>query len=131
MNLGTTSNGFIGKLIEYKGKAAHAAAAPHEGINALQAAMMGVMGVNAIRDTFKESDYIRFHPIINSGGDLVAQQVLGALCLNKGLILPPRFLLAQTANDPGSALADPEMLMRLDGYAANMLRTMSPDAPKN
>lgn len=71
MNLGTTSNGFIGKLIEYKGKAAHAAAAPHEGINALQAAMMGVMGVNAIRDTFKESDYIRFHPIINSGGDLV------------------------------------------------------------
>lgn len=66
-----------------------------------------------------------------SGGDLVAQQVLGALCLNKGLILPPRFLLAQTANDPGSALADPEMLTRLDGYAANMLRTMSPDAPKN
>lgn len=71
MGLGSTSNGFIGKLITYQGKAAHAAAAPHEGVNALQAAMLGVMGVNAIRDTFKESDYFRFHPIINSGGSLV------------------------------------------------------------
>lgn len=71
MGLGSTSNGFIGKLITYHGKAAHAAAAPHEGVNALQAAMLGVMGVNAIRDTFKESDYFRFHPIINSGGSLV------------------------------------------------------------
>ena len=71
MGLGTTSNGFIGKLIEYHGKAAHAAAAPDQGINALQAAMMGVMGVNAIRDTFKDTDAFRFHPIINSGGNLV------------------------------------------------------------
>ena len=61
-----------------------------------------------------------------SGGDLVAQQVLGALCLNKGLILPPRFLLAQTANDPGSALADPQMTVHLDNYAANMLHIMTP-----
>ena len=33
--------------------------------------MMGVMGVNAIRETFREDDCVRFHPIINSGGDLV------------------------------------------------------------
>lgn len=71
MNLGSTSNGFVAKLIEYHGKIAHAAAAPHEGINALNAALMGVMGVHAIRETFKESDYFRFHPIINQGGTLV------------------------------------------------------------
>lgn len=71
MNLGTTSNGFVAKLIEYKGKQAHAAASPHEGVNALQAALMGLMGVNAIRDTFKESDCFRFHPIMNQGGSLV------------------------------------------------------------
>ena len=29
------------------------------------------MGVNSIRETFKESDYFRFHPIINQGGTLV------------------------------------------------------------
>ena len=71
MNLGSTSNGLVAKLIEYHGKIAHAAASPHEGINALNAALMGVMGVHAIRETFKESDYFRFHPIINQGGTLV------------------------------------------------------------
>lgn len=69
--VGNTSNGFIGKLITYRGKAAHAAGAPDKGINALNACMMGVMGVNAIRETFREEDCVRFHPIINSGGDLV------------------------------------------------------------
>ena len=64
-------NGFIGKLIEYRGRAAHAAGAPDKGINALNAAMMGVMGVNAIRETFRDEDCVRFHPIINAGGDLV------------------------------------------------------------
>lgn len=68
---GGTCNGFIGKLVEYKGKAAHAAGAPDQGINALNAAIMGIMGVNAIRETFKEADCVRFHPIITSGGDLV------------------------------------------------------------
>jgi len=33
--------------------------------------MMGMMGVHAIRETFQEKDYIRFHPIITQGGDLV------------------------------------------------------------
>lgn len=39
-----------------------------------------------------------------SGGDLVARQILGALCLNKTMMLPPNFCLFQTANDPGAAL---------------------------
>lgn len=71
LKLGSTSNGFIGKLVQYKGKGAHAAMAPAEGINALNAAMLGVMGVHAQRETFRERDYVRFHPIITQGGDLV------------------------------------------------------------
>ncbi|OCG76958.1 amidohydrolase [Gilliamella sp. Nev6-6] len=71
IEISTTSNGFIGKLIKYKGEASHAAAAPHAGVNALNAAMMGMMGVHTIRETFQEKDYIRFHPIITQGGDLV------------------------------------------------------------
>jgi len=69
--LSTTSNGFIGKLVRYKGRAAHAAAAPDMGINALQACMMGVTAVNALRERFRDSDHVRFHPIITHGGDLV------------------------------------------------------------
>lgn len=64
-------SGFITKLIKYHGKAAHAAGQPHLGINALNACMLGIMGVNALRETFQEKDHVRFHPIITSGGDLV------------------------------------------------------------
>lgn len=68
---GASCNGFIGKIVEYNGKAAHAAGAPDKGINALNAAMIGMMGVNAIRDRFKEADFVRFHPILTNAGDLV------------------------------------------------------------
>ncbi len=61
-----------------------------------------------------------------SGGDLVAQQVLGALCLNKTFMLPPRFCLLETANDPGDALASPGIQVRTAAFGANMLSTMGP-----
>ncbi|MDO6354201.1 NAD(P)H-dependent oxidoreductase [Caloramator sp. CAR-1] len=40
----------------------------------------------------------------NSGSDNVAKQLLGALNINKGFILPPYFLLSEIANDPGTIL---------------------------
>ena len=66
-----TCNGFIGMTVQYIGKEAHAAGAPHEGINALNAAMIGLMGVHALRETFQDQDIVRVHPIITKGGDLV------------------------------------------------------------
>lgn len=69
--VGTSSNGFVGKTVQYIGKAAHAANAPDEGINALNAACLGIMGINALRETFRERDIVRVHPIITKGGDLV------------------------------------------------------------
>lgn len=68
---GVGSNGFIGKAIRYIGKEAHAGGAPHDGINALNAAMLGLMGIHANRETFRDQDAIRVHPIITKGGDLV------------------------------------------------------------
>ena len=69
--VGGSCNGFVGKIVTYLGKAAHAGAAPHEGINALNAAMLGQMGIHAQRETFRDEDSIRVHPIITKGGDLV------------------------------------------------------------
>ena len=69
--IGKSSNGFVGKTVQYVGKTAHAANAPHEGINALNAACLGIMGINSLRETFKEDDMVRVHPIITKGGDLV------------------------------------------------------------
>ena len=65
------SIGFIGKTVRYKGKEAHAGAEPHEGINALNAAMLGLMAVHVQRETFRDEDQVRVHPIITKGGDLV------------------------------------------------------------
>ena len=39
-----------------------------------------------------------------SGGDIVAEQILGALNFNKAFILPGRFAMTETANDPLSIL---------------------------
>lgn len=69
--VGGSNNGFIGKLIRYIGKEAHAGASPYKGINALNAAMLGLMGIHAQRETFKEEDTIRVHPIITKGGEIV------------------------------------------------------------
>ena len=71
VSVGDSSNGFVGKTVRYIGKTAHAADAPHEGINALNAAMLGLMGINALRETFREQDVVRVHPIITKGGDFV------------------------------------------------------------
>ena len=52
-----------------------------------------------------------------SGGDLVAEQVMGALCLNKSFLLPPRFCLMETANDPGEILRLPGIQERAASFA--------------
>ena len=70
-NCGGASNGFVGKLINYHGKEAHSGGAPHMGKNALNAANIGLMACHAQRETFKDDDHIRVHPIITKGGDLV------------------------------------------------------------
>lgn len=69
--LGPLSNGFIGKEIKFIGKESHAGAAPHDGINALSAATLSLNNIHAQRETFKESDRVRVHPIITHGGDIV------------------------------------------------------------
>jgi amidohydrolase len=69
--LNCESSGFIGKIIKFAGKEAHAGAEPFAGINALNAAALSLMAINSQRETFKEADRIRVHPIITKGGDLV------------------------------------------------------------
>lgn len=65
------SVGCIAKKISYKGVASHAGGSPWNGRNALYAATQGLSAANAIRETFKEADIIRFHPIITHGGEAV------------------------------------------------------------
>ena len=57
-------NGIIAKILTYKGKSSHAGGSPHDGINAQYAATLGLDGCNALRETFRDKDHIRFHPIL-------------------------------------------------------------------
>jgi amidohydrolase len=66
-----SSNGFVSKLIRFVGVAAHSGGSPHLGINALNAAQIALNAMHAQRETFKDEDAIRVHPIITKGGDIV------------------------------------------------------------
>lgn len=65
------SVGCLAKRVVYKGVSAHAGGSPWAGCNALYAATLGLNAINAIRETFKEPDIIRVHPIITKGGGAV------------------------------------------------------------
>jgi amidohydrolase len=69
--LPASNNGRFGKTARYIGKASHAGGAPHMGVNALYAAHIGLMAINALRETFKDEDAIRVHPILTHGGSQV------------------------------------------------------------
>jgi len=69
--VGLSSNGFVAKTVVFHGRAAHAGVAPEQGVNALNAAQLAISAINAHRETFRDQDCVRVHPIITKGGDLV------------------------------------------------------------
>ena len=71
LGLRGTNNGCIAKRIQFIGRSAHAGSVPHKGINALNAAMIALSAIHAQRETFRDDDTIRVHPIITRGGAVV------------------------------------------------------------
>ena len=66
--VGGTSNAHVVHYVKFIGKAAHAGGAPHQGVNALQAAMLALSAINAQRETFEAENQTRVHGIITHGG---------------------------------------------------------------
>ena len=71
-SVGGTSNGHVVKYVQFIGRAAHAGAAPHLGINALNAATWALAAIHANRETIKEQETARFHGIMTRGGEVVS-----------------------------------------------------------
>ena len=71
ISFGKGGNGCVTKNIEFKGFSAHAGGAPHLGVNAAYMASQAFSAINALRETFRETDTTRVHPIITKGGDAV------------------------------------------------------------
>lgn len=63
--------------------------------------------INRLTALFRTNDFSRkklYSLVVSgySGGDIVAEQVIGAMCFNKNFILPGKGIMVETANDPGS-----------------------------
>ena len=71
LSLRPSANGLVAKRARFLGRAAHAAAAPHAGVNALNAASLALQAIHMQRETFRDEDRIRVHPIITRGGEAV------------------------------------------------------------
>ena len=71
-----SNNGRFGKMARFVGRAAHAGAAPHLGVNALYAAQIALAGINA-----------------HIGHDLLAQREKNVLVKQPHVFLPRSFLL--------------------------------------
>jgi amidohydrolase len=71
LGVGSTLNGAIMKTIRFRGRAAHAGASPHRGVNALKAANLAFQAIEAQRETFQDDDAVRVHWIVTRGGDAV------------------------------------------------------------
>ena len=60
-----------------------------------------------------------------SGSDIVAEQLIAALNMNKTFYLPPRFALLETANNAGQAVRLPGIDERVRFFAENIKNTLT------
>ena len=59
-----------------------------------------------------------------SGGDILQQQLIGGLNMNKSFILPGNFSLTETANHPGSIMELPDIQQKASAFALHIGRSM-------
>lgn len=63
-----------------------------------------------------------------SGSDIVAEQLIAALNMNKTFYLPGQFAMLETANNPGSAAALPGIDRRVTEFAERIKKTLKRDS---
>lgn len=66
-----------------------------------------------------------------SGSDIIAQQLISSLCMNKTFMLPPYFALMETANDPHSIVSVPRIQDRVYEFAKRTEREFMADSCKD
>lgn len=133
-------------IATYHGRSAHAASAPHQGVNALDAAVLGYVGVSALRQQILPTD--RIHGIFTDGGvapniipDLASTEwnvrsltetqrdALGvrvAAALQAGATASGSTVELRWGDIPYAEMRDhPELLAKIRGIAAGLGRTLA------
>lgn len=73
-----STNGFVIKMASFHGKSAHAADAPQNGIDALNAAQLALHAIDLQRETFRDADAVRLHSFLPRAGtatNVIAEDV--------------------------------------------------------
>ena len=71
LSMRMTATGLVAKRVRFVGRASHAGAAPERGINALNAATLALQAIHMQRETFRDDDHVRVHPILTHGGSTI------------------------------------------------------------
>lgn len=64
-------NGFTAERVTIRGKAAHAAIEPWNGVNAVSILSSALQMMGLMRETFREEDHVRLHNVIRKGGEVL------------------------------------------------------------
>jgi amidohydrolase len=127
-------------VVEYRGRAAHASAFPHKGVNALDALVTAYSAIAQLRQHIRQSE--RIHGIITNGGqapNIVPEQAAGLFmvraaterrlqtlrkrvtdCFEAGALATGATLEIKPASDDYSDMLTNQLMA--DAYAANLAR---------
>lgn len=64
-------NGYSAERVTVRGKAAHGAIDPWNGVNALSITTSTIQMMGLMRETFREEDHVRLHNVIRKAGDVI------------------------------------------------------------
>lgn len=85
--------------------------------------------VNRLTALFRNNDFSEkslFAIIVSgySGGDIVAQQLISGINMNKAFILPGKFALIETANNPNTVLKIKGIEEKVCSFAENIIKAL-------
>lgn len=64
-------NGYSAERVTVRGKAAHGAIDPWNGVNVLSITTSAIQMMGLMRETFREEDHVRLHNVIRKAGDVI------------------------------------------------------------
>lgn len=64
-------NGYSAERVTVRGKTAHGAIDPWNGVNALSITTSAIQMMGLMRETFREEDHVRLHNVIRKAGDVI------------------------------------------------------------
>ncbi len=93
----------------------------NDAVSAMHTALINRLTVLYRKMSLRDKQFYGIIVSANSGGDVVATQLIDALNFNKGFMMPPHAMLCETANDPASILEVADIELKAEQFAATIM----------